>query len=130
MTLEECPRYFLVAQYYELSAFNFLYYDGVAGITAFGKRETTQHGVDVLDFGEGITKRLSIRTAAGCLCRLIDDLHARIRLSRKLVRGVVVLLRIVVNKLDIERRCGCDVPGGTHDSPFGCVTGVLDQTGR
>ncbi len=121
---------FLVTQHHELSAFDFLHYDGVVGITAFGKRETAQHGVDVLDLDEGVAKRLSIRTAAGRFRRLIDDLHARIRLGRKLVRGVVVLFRIVVDKLNIERRRGRDVPGGTHDYPFGSVAGVLDQTGR
>ena len=102
----------------------------MAGITALGERETAQHGVDVLGLDEGIAKCFSIRTATGRFRRLIHDVHARIRLGRKLVRGMVVFFRIVVDKFNIERRCGRDVPRGTHYCPFGSVAGVLDQAGR
>ena len=43
---------------------------------------------------------------------------------------MVVLLRIVVDKLNVERRRGRDVPRSTHDYPFGSVARVLDQAGR
>ena len=50
----------LVAQHHELSAFDLLDYAGVVRIAALGKRETAQHGIEVLDLDQGVAKCLSI----------------------------------------------------------------------
>ena len=50
----------LVAQHHELTAFDLLDHGRVVGIAAFGERETAQHGIQVLDLGQGVANGLAI----------------------------------------------------------------------